>query len=65
MESSGEKNKVHISGDVAKRLEKHGYKVTFRGTVPVKGKGICLKFIIMQGFSYSFNINRRNGDILA
>lgn len=39
MESSGEKNKVHISGDVAKRLEKLGYKVTFRGTVPVKGKG--------------------------
>lgn len=36
MESSGEPNKVHISGATAKKLEKLGYSVTFRGTVSVK-----------------------------
>lgn len=38
MESSGEANKVHISGHSAKKLKKLGYKISFRGLVTVKVK---------------------------
>lgn len=36
MESSGESNKIQISGYAAKKLKKLGYKVAFRGLVTVK-----------------------------
>lgn len=36
MESSGESNRIQISGYAAKKLKKLGYKVTFRGLVTVK-----------------------------
>lgn len=36
MESSGESNKVHISGYAAKKLKNLGYKVVYRGLVVVK-----------------------------
>jgi hypothetical protein len=39
MESSGEYGKIHMSGYTAKKLEKFDYKMSYRGTVPVKGKG--------------------------
>jgi guanylate cyclase len=39
MESSGEYGKIHTSGYTAKKLEKFGYKLNYRGTVAVKGKG--------------------------
>lgn len=36
MESSGEANRIQVSGHTAKKLKKLGYKVTFRGLVSVK-----------------------------
>lgn len=36
MESSGESNRIQVSGFTAKKLKKLGYKVTFRGQVSVK-----------------------------
>lgn len=36
MESSGESNKIQVSGYTAKKLQKLGYKVAFRGLVSVK-----------------------------
>lgn len=36
MESSGESNRIQVSGYSAKKLKKLGYKVTFRGQVSVK-----------------------------
>lgn len=36
MESSGEANRIQVSGYSAKKLKKLGYKVTFRGQVSVK-----------------------------
>lgn len=36
MESSSESNRIQVSGYSAKKLQKLGYKVTFRGLVSVK-----------------------------
>lgn len=36
MESSGESNRIQVSGHTAKKLLKLGYKVSFRGLVTVK-----------------------------
>lgn len=36
MESSGESNRIQVSGYTAKKLLKLGYKVEFRGLVTVK-----------------------------
>jgi guanylate cyclase len=39
MQSSGESNKIHISGYTAGKLKAFGYNTQYRGTVSVKGKG--------------------------
>lgn len=39
MESSGEPNKIQVSGSTARKLKKLNYVVKFRGMVTVKGKG--------------------------
>lgn len=39
MESTAEPNKIQTTGPTQERLKKSGYKLTYRGKVPVKGKG--------------------------
>ncbi|CRL05278.1 CLUMA_CG018222, isoform A, partial [Clunio marinus] len=38
MESSGESNRIQVSGHSAKKLKKLGYRVTYRGLVTVKAR---------------------------
>lgn len=39
MESTAEPNKIQTTDFTQERLKKSGYKLTYRGKVPVKGKG--------------------------
>lgn len=39
MESTAEPNKIQTTGFTQERLKKSGYKLSYRGKVPVKGKG--------------------------
>lgn len=39
MESTAEPNKIQTTGPTQERLKKFGYKLSYRGKVPVKGKG--------------------------
>lgn len=39
MESTAEPNKIQTTGVTRERLLKYGYKLSYRGKIPVKGKG--------------------------
>jgi guanylate cyclase len=42
MESSSESNRIQVSGVTARKLKRMGYRMTFRGTVPVKVNPLML-----------------------
>lgn len=56
MESSGNSNKIQVSGHSAKKLKKLGYKVTYRGLVSVKVSFRGIRNLKL--FFTSFIINR-------
>ncbi|XP_053698579.1 soluble guanylate cyclase 89Db-like [Sabethes cyaneus] len=49
MESSGDINRIQVSGSTAAKLKKKGYELTFRGKVAVKGKGEMETFWLESG----------------
>ncbi|CAO1433697.1 unnamed protein product [Diamesa tonsa] len=49
MESTGLSNTIHISGHCAKKLKRLGYKVDYRGTMTVKGKGEMETYWLVDG----------------
>jgi len=51
MESSGEPDRIQISGYTAHKLKRLGYKIAFRGKVAVKGKG-QMDTYWLEGYDY-------------